>query len=171
MATTRLPPAPRWAVTCAHVAALTPLPSGLWRVLLAVGVPVGYSAGEARALFDAPGWGSVYLVGLSVLLEGLGLLTLGLVRPWGERVPTWVPRRGGRPLRGRRVATAALVGAVLLTLVWVPTAVLWWVVPGDGALTGPARVWVGLLYVPLALWGPLLGLVAWDLRARSAGTA
>ena len=32
------------------------------------------------------GWESVYVLGLSVVSEGAALLTLGLVRPWGERV-------------------------------------------------------------------------------------
>ncbi|GAA3037370.1 hypothetical protein GCM10020000_14080 [Streptomyces olivoverticillatus] len=36
-------PAPRWAVRAAHAAALTTVPSGLWRIALALGLPVGYS--------------------------------------------------------------------------------------------------------------------------------
>lgn len=34
-------PPPRWAVRAAHVAAWSTVPSGVWRVALVLGVPVG----------------------------------------------------------------------------------------------------------------------------------
>lgn len=147
---------PRWAVRAAHAAALTTLPSGLWRIALAAGIPVGYSEASARELFDAPGPGSAYLIGLSVVLELLALLTLGLVHPW--RLTDRLPHR--------LVVGSAAVGSVVLTLLWVPVAVLWWFTDGDGHLTGTAHTLVGLTYVPLAAWGPLLGAVAWSYHRR-----
>lgn len=156
----------RWATTAAHIAAVTTLPSGLWRIALAVGLPVGYSEASARELFDAPGAGSAYLIGLSVVLELLALLTLGLVRPWGEALPRWVPMLGGRAIPRRAVVITAGVGAVALTALWVPFAVMWWWTDGDGHLSGQARTLVGLTYLPLALWGPLLGAVTWSYHRR-----
>ncbi|MDT5024616.1 MAG: hypothetical protein QOE61_1042 [Micromonosporaceae bacterium] len=87
---------PHWARWAAHVAPLTTLPTGLWRTGMAFGFPTGYTDQAVRANFDAPGWGSLYLIGLSVLLEGLALLTLGLVKSWGDvPPPRWIPFVGG----------------------------------------------------------------------------
>ena len=49
----------------------------------------GFSMGgvEHGAPVHVTGWEAVYVLGLSVVTEGLALLTLGLVRPWGERFP------------------------------------------------------------------------------------
>lgn len=122
-------PVVRWARWAAHVAALTTLPSGLWRVALAAGLPVGYSPAAARTLFDAPGPGSIYLIGLSVVLEGLALLTLGLVQPWGEVVPHWIPFLGGRRVAPMAAVIPAAAGAVALTFLWGTVAISWWFTP------------------------------------------
>ena len=99
----------------------TTLPSGLWRVALGVGVPVGFS-GELAEIYGAPGWITPYVIILSLLAEGCALLTLGLVRPWGERVPAWIPRFGGL-----RIPTMVVV---------VPAAAGPW---SSRSSTGPAR--------------------------------
>ncbi len=163
-----LPP-PRWAYRAAHAAALTTLPSGLWRLALAAGLPVGYSPDAARALFDAPGRGSWYLVALSVVLEALALLTLGLVQPWGEVVPRWVPVLGGKRIPPLAAVIPAATGTLALTVLWGTVAVSWWFTNGDGALSPPARMAVGVLYVPLAAWGPLLGAVTYSYYQRHRG--
>ncbi|MCM1973656.1 hypothetical protein NC490_46055 [Streptomyces sp. G1] len=72
-------PAPAWARRAAHGIALCALPSGLWRIAMASGVYVGYSDQVLRDVFDIPGWGIVYVVGLSVLTELAALLPLLLV--------------------------------------------------------------------------------------------
>lgn len=89
-AATPLPyrPAAPWAVRVAKVAALTAVPSGLWRIALGVGVPVGFSgAMERQMTAHMPGWGTLYVLTLSALAESLAFLTLGLVRPWGRVTP------------------------------------------------------------------------------------
>lgn len=84
-----LPNVPRWAVLAAHAVPLVTLPSGLWRIAVVAGVPL-----LPQAVQD---WGEgLYIVMLSVVAECLALLTLGLVRPWGEVVPRWIPLIGGR---------------------------------------------------------------------------
>src|SRR5262245_22808147 len=86
---------PRWIEWTARAASLTALPSGLWRVALGVVVPVGFS-GHLADMYS-PGWSlTPYVIVLSLLAEGLAMLTLGLVRPWGEVVPSWIPFLGGR---------------------------------------------------------------------------
>src|SRR3569833_4403670 len=82
---------PRWAAVAAHAAPLVTLPAGIWRLFLAAGADLGLRP----YLAIGPGEAG-YIVGLSVVSEALALLTLGLVRPWGERLHRWIPVLGGR---------------------------------------------------------------------------
>ncbi len=63
----------------------------LWRTAMALGVPVGVDESYRSAHYGFPGWGTAYVVGLTLVLTALALLTLGLVRAWGEVVPRWFP--------------------------------------------------------------------------------
>lgn len=162
-------PAPeRWAERAARLAVLCVLPSSLWRALLAFGVPLGYSAEAMRENFQAPGWGTAYLLGLSLLAEALAYLTLGLVRPWGEVLPRWIPVLGGRPVDPRKVVGAAATGAVLLVLVWtvLPVLQMFFVDQGDGELDGGWLWLMRLCYLPLIAWGPLLACVTYSYHRR-----
>lgn len=150
--------APRWARHAVHVIALTTVPSGLWRLALAFGLPVGYSEAAARELFDVPGIGTLYVVGLVVFIEALALLAFGLVQPWGERVPGWVPFLGRRRVPVAAAVVPASFGAVGLTVLWGSVAIGWWFT-GDDVTSDRAHAFIGLTYVPLAAWGPLLGAV------------
>ncbi|MGW4038275.1 hypothetical protein ACWEIM_18650 [Streptomyces sp. NPDC004778] len=84
-----LPP-PRWAVRAAHVVAWSTVPSGVWRIALVLGVPVGvmerekFLAGSPR---DSPLIALAYVLLIGAVAETASYLTLGLVRPWGEIVP------------------------------------------------------------------------------------
>ncbi|MFJ9691251.1 hypothetical protein [Kitasatospora sp. NPDC101183] len=156
-----VPPPPRWAVWAAHAAALTTVPSGLWRIALGFGLPVGYGESVLREQFDIPGTGTVYVIALSLVSEALALLTLGLVRPWGEVVPRWIPLLGGRQVRPLAAVVPAALGAVALTWLWgAGGGVLsWWSIEHHPAYDGPWLDIIGVCYLPLLLWGPLLGLV------------
>ncbi|MBT2408895.1 hypothetical protein J7I97_30315 [Streptomyces sp. ISL-87] len=155
--------APPWAVRAAHLTALLTLPSGLWRVLLAAGCLAGYTeAGYTAA--GLPGWGRVYVLALSVGSELLALLTLGLVRPWGEVLPAWLPLEGGRALPPRGVTVVAGATALVLTGIWTPF-LLWWSLPHPDMTPFGATV-AGFLYLPLVLWGPLLAAVTYAYHRR-----
>jgi hypothetical protein len=82
----RTRPASRWVTAAAYAVPLCILPSALWRLTVALnGGPErsGNCGGSAdRGL-------QLYLVGLSAGSLVLGLLTVGLVRPWGEVFPRW----------------------------------------------------------------------------------
>ncbi|MFE1876472.1 hypothetical protein ACFW9N_37385 [Streptomyces sp. NPDC059496] len=164
-------PVPRWAVRVAHAIPLCVLPSGLWRVALVLGL-AGYNTDYEWAAWERP-----YVLGLSVVSEGLALLAFGLVRPWGEVVPRWVPG-----LRGRRIPIpAAVIPAALgatLVMMFCAYAVLNqifdFVEPmnenGDGGPTsGPAAWALWAAYAPLIAWGPLLTIltVAYYRRRRA----
>ncbi len=155
---------PRWVVWAAHAVPLCVLPSGLWRLAMAVGIPVGFSDAALRSDYDLPGWGAIYVVGLAVVLEGLALLTLGLVRPWGEVVPRWLPFIGGKPVPPMAAVLAAGIGALLITMIMLSQLMVWDKVDTTGLPL------MGLSYAPLLAWGPLLAVVtvSYHLRHRRA---
>lgn len=161
-----LPPA-RWVRIAAHVAALTPLPSALWRISLVFGFSGGFTE-QGLIDLNIAGWGWIYLVTLSVLTELAALLTLGLVQPWGEVAPRWVPLLGGRSIPKTPVIFAASMGAILLMVLWTPL-LFWWNTAHPEMTTTGNNV-VGILYLPLVIWGPLLAVVtvSYSLRRRAA---
>ena len=157
------------------------LPSGLWRVALALGFSLGiHSAnGVDAATGLVRGWGAVSILALTLLSEGVGLLSLGLVRPWSEVVPGWIPVIGGRHLPAGAVTASAAVGAVALTVIWTFATVNFFVLTIFHT-TGHGFVfvngwWEALLivcYLPLLFWGPLLFVLtcAYHRRRRQAST-
>lgn len=160
------PPAPRWAVRLAHLVPLLVLPSGLWRLAVAFGFPMG-QLDDAGHLAVLRGWPAVYVAAISLLAEGVALTSLGLVRPLGEEIPRWVPVVGGRAVRPTAVLALATLGAVALVLIW--TVGFWPVWSGQDVgrvAPGPwAAVFVAC-YAPLNLWGPALLVLAWAYRRR-----
>ncbi|WP_449474842.1 hypothetical protein [Streptomyces abikoensis] len=153
--TNALPDVPRWAVLAAHAVPLVTLPSGLWRIALVAGLPVAPPDGEMSVL------GALYVLSLTVVSEALALLTLGLVRPWGDVVPRWIPLLGGRRVRPLAAVVPALLGATALTglAVWffcapyvIPDQAIWHGTPAQDAL-------LAVCYLPLLAWPPLLTAV------------
>jgi hypothetical protein len=154
-------PVSRWIRAAAYTVPLCVLPSALWRLwALADGLPPG-----CRQVMKA--WEPYYITGLSVVSFGAALLAIGLVRPWGEVVPGWVPLVGGRAVPVRAAVPAAGTGATVIFGVYAyallnpilhlrePA-----VIPGcPSPLEGPGA-WVAVAsYAPLLAWGPLLVVV------------
>ncbi|MFB7503162.1 hypothetical protein [Streptomyces broussonetiae] len=156
--------APRWAVRAAYAVPLVTLPSGLWRLALAAGLPV---ASEPLRT----GWGVAYVLTLTAVTEGLALLTLGLVQPWGEVVPRWIPLIGGRPVRPLAAVVPALVGAFLLFVLSLVVGFVQGRNLADGVLTHSRAQSVLLVvcYTPLLAWAPLLAVsaIAYHRRRRT----
>lgn len=158
----------RAAYWTAHAVPLVILPSGLWRLAVAFNAPI-VGDPDMRAPERA------YLVALTVLSEALGLLTLGLIQPWGERV-------FGRRIPIRAAVIPATVGAALVTLLCLYAA-LTPVLPhahvrpqiGDATSGAPqtgAALWITVAcYLPLAAWGPLLFSATVSYRRRRLDTA
>lgn len=142
--------APRWAVLAAHTVPLVTLPSGLWRIAQVAGLPVAEQLGRnGREAFVA--------VSLTLMTEGLALLTVGLVRPWGEVAPRWLPLIGGRRVHPLAAVVPAMLGAAVLC-----TIVGWFACTQAAGLIGrvtqtPAQqVLLVACYSPLLAWAPLL---------------
>ncbi|WP_328743354.1 hypothetical protein OG436_37890 [Streptomyces caniferus] len=159
---------PRWAVWTAYATTLTTLPSCIWRIAaMNLHAPL-----LAHTTEPVPGHGTVlftgwwYVLVLSVVSEALAYLTLGLVSEWGEVVPRWVPRLGGRRVPVLAAVVPAGLGGAVLTLLF-PYALIMSCLgrmldgtPGSGVIThGWQTAVFAIAYVPLAAWGPLLGIV------------
>ncbi|WP_406091845.1 hypothetical protein [Kitasatospora purpeofusca] len=163
---------PRWAELAARATVWTTVPSGLWRLALGVGIPVGFS-GELASVFEnnTPGWGTAYLVTLSGLAEFLAFLTVGLVRPWGEVVPSWIPLIGGRAVRPLTAIVPAAIGSAVLTYIGTSSLFGGWAdqLSDPEAPQGLAGVVMTLCYLPLVAWGPLVAAVTFAYARRTLG--
>ncbi|MFE0427556.1 hypothetical protein [Streptomyces sp. NPDC058953] len=152
---------PRGIRVAAHAAAWSLVPSGVWRVAIALGWDAGFTEGVLMA-GNFPGRGSLYLIGLSLFAEAVGLLTLGLVQRWGEELPRWVPVLGGRRIPVAAAVVPASVGAALVTWVTFAGALNWNDADNMGAPGSPDGVDYWLMtacYLPMLAWGPLLAVV------------
>ncbi|WP_234322662.1 hypothetical protein [Streptomyces sp. NRRL S-350] len=167
-----VPPARRWAEIAARATVLTTVPSGLWRIAFGFGVPVGFTGATAAAYgAHQPGWGTAYCVALSVLAEALAFLTLGLVRPWGQVTPPWIPLIGGRRVRPLAAIVPAALGSLIITALGMAALAGGWArnMAEPDSPHGFAMVVMTLAYLPLVAWGPLLGAVTVDYARRTLG--
>ncbi|MGW4891414.1 hypothetical protein ACWEQL_03985 [Kitasatospora sp. NPDC004240] len=163
-------PAPRWAVLAAKTTVWTTVPSGFWRVALGLGIPVGFS-GETGELWErhCPGWGTAYVIVLSGLAELVAFLTVGLVRPWGEVVPRWIPLLGGRRVRPLAAIVPAAVGSAILTVIGTGALFGGWSenMSSPDSPHGLAGLVMTLCYLPMLAWGPLVAIVTFDYARRT----
>ena len=88
-----------WPLWIAWVAVLAPLPYSLWRLIWAVGNPLGIHPDGLHDFIQSPGWGSLGLLGLVLLSESTAVYTYvyvlsgrrtlpGRLRRW--TVPPWL---------------------------------------------------------------------------------
>lgn len=178
-----VPGTPRWARLAAHAVPVVVLPSSIWRILMTAGL-----AGVGHA--QDPNYHSrladyLYVLVLSVIGEGFALLTLGLVKPWGEVFPQWLPFLGARRVPVKAAVVPATVGAALIVLLaayFFLDPILFHIhfTPTIGAKGTPdshlqVRGWSQLLfvacYLPLLAWPILVGAVthAYYRRRTRAG--
>lgn len=149
------------------LAAAGPLPYGLIRASWLTPWPLLVPGGEAMAP-------ELRLRGLLLGGAGLlgGVLTLGLIRPWGVVFPRWMPHLAGRPVPVRAAVVPGGLVAGLLCAAAAPMlrATL---TPADGSvfddLEGLERLLATAMF-PFWLWGPALALAVWGY-ARSRRSA
>lgn len=149
------------------VAACCALPYGLIRMTWLTPWPL---FGQDEALTsEIRLWG--LLLGSGSLLGFV--LTLGLVRPWSERFPRWMPRVAGRPVP---VAVAAVPGGIVAAVVCTAALPmlhdLSFTDAGSGLGVSTVLEKVGMALVfPFWLWGPMLALAVWGYVAHRRGDA
>jgi hypothetical protein len=122
----------------------------------------------------------LYVVMLSVVSFSAALLAVGLVRPWGEVFPSWLPLLGGRVVPLRTATMSAGLGAAGIFAVYL-YAVLnpifrWRTPPPPNPACPPPDLtpgaWIAYLaYAPLLLWGPLLLVVTISYYRRRSRPA
>ncbi|WP_350351326.1 hypothetical protein ABS642_18720 [Microbacterium sp. A8/3-1] len=100
-------------------------------------------------------------LGLAMLIGGL--LTLGLILPWGERFPRFLAGIGGRAVPPALAIIPASVVSVLFTAA-----------SAEFTLTGVGNAQESvylLLVFPFWLWGPMLGFAAWGYAMHRADSS
>jgi hypothetical protein len=129
---------------------------------MASGVHVGYSDQVLRDVFDIPGWGIAYVVGLSVLTELAALFPLLLV---SDR---W------RPLHPRVLGRLAWAASGVLVLVALWQLVVAFTVESQTYMSsGTAQTVWGFAFAPLFAIPALMIAVTWSYAKRhrtDAGT-
>jgi hypothetical protein len=152
----------RWAVA---VAVAVPAFYALTRLAWALGIPFGVRDAFLVELGD----GKYAGLGLALAASAGCLLTVGLVRRWGEVFWSWVPVIGDRPVPVRM----ALVPAVFVASVVFSAGLAFWRLvlageinetPGDVA---DWAAWAPELFWPL--WGLALAVAALAYAARRGG--
>jgi hypothetical protein len=136
---------------------------GRWAVAVAVAIPVGYALtrwawaldiplgvtreGLHREARESPGiwWAGAFLATLAL---GGSLLTVGLVRPWGEIYPRWIPVLRGKPVRPRTAIIPASAVAVLVT---------------SAGLNFLRAVLLGYLRIEADSWGTVVPELFWPI--------
>lgn len=140
------------------------LPTALWRLPFAFGFDMGMVDPDAPPWVW---WALPYTIGLILVTEGLAYLTVGLVSSWGEVLPSWLPRFGGRSVRPRLVVGAAATGGLALSALWISDVVSWVWFGEHVAFTSAA--WELLALAGLlthVAWGPMLLAVTFDYWRR-----
>ena len=143
----------RWGCRATIVAALCPLPYGLLRMTWLTPWPQGLGPGTEVAL---DGGVRIFGVGLGLAALGAAWLTLGLISPWGETWPAWLPGLRGRPVPVLAAVVPAAVVAMALCASSVSLMVL------SAADGGP---WLAAV-LPAPLWGPALALATYAYHRR-----
>ncbi|TDD85930.1 hypothetical protein [Actinomadura rubrisoli] len=166
-ATTR-GPVPRWADWAAQATLWCVLPSGIWRILFGLGLPAGFtgSLDPQNDWFVLP-----YVIALTAVSEAVAFLSLGLVRPWGEIWPRWVPFLRGRTIRPMTAIVPAALGSVALMALWTPLILSFQPSDDPEMPHGAKAVILAACYLPLVAWGPLLAAVtaAYAVRRHRHG--
>lgn len=170
-------PVPRWAMRLAYALPLLLLPACLWRLPFALHFTMGQEPQEGGLPAH---WVSIlYVSGLSVMTEVIAILTIGLVRGWGEVTPAWIPVIGGRRVRPMAAVVPAVLGGLILTFLFtgVPLGddrelTLYGVIDTVEYANGAWDALAMVVGTPLAAWGPItIALAIAYYRRRVRGVA
>lgn len=144
-----------------------------WWTVTAMVAPLVYAATRVLMALDVPGF-TVPMdmttkgagLGLALAASGGAVLTWGLIRPWGEHWPRWMPRVAGREVPVNFPVVAALsVSVLVMTAAKEILSVA--AVPGS-ALSAAPMAWLPMLLWPL--WSVSLALAALNYRIRRTTT-
>jgi hypothetical protein len=156
---TRPESAARWGFWATIVAVICPMPYALLRYTWLLPNPIGFDADELRA---EPGM-RLFGLGLGTIALAAGLVCLGLIRPWGEIWPRWVPWLAGRPVPMKAVVIPGGIAATVLCLGSLPMITMF---AAEGMDWETIKL---LLIFPFPVWGASVGLatLAYYYRRRT----
>ena len=142
------------------------LPSGLWRLGIAAGFSMGMLDDSGRPAHAESAGTVLYIVFLSLFSEAVALTAFGLVKPWGEVVPRWIPWLGGRRVAPFAAIIPATLGSLALIAIW--TFAFRNAFSGDFIpfANDAAAALMIACYAPLYLWGPALLVLTWAYYRR-----
>ena len=143
--------AARWGKWATYIAVFIPLIYAATRWAWALGIPLGITEELLREGLASGMWlGGAALATVAV---GGAILTLGLIQPWGETFPRWIPYRRGKPVP----VALAVIPATLISILIISAGLMFIRL----ALTGVFAEFFGsgnpATYVPELFW-PLWGL-------------
>lgn len=155
---------PTWAKVAAWSVPLTTVPSVAWRL---VTVLENLITGDDPCGTSEVGERIYVLAVLPSVQLGLALLTTGLIRPWGEVFPRWIPAVGGRRVPVALAVGVAVAGAIAITAIGLQTVFVEPVPQADLPPRCHELGWDQLRwYLPMVLWPPLLLAVTWHYLQR-----
>ncbi|MCC3763760.1 hypothetical protein K3N28_11850 [Glycomyces sp. TRM65418] len=152
----------RWGRRAVVVAAGVPLVYALSRLAMALESPLGIP----QEFYDEMEGTGVAIGALlmAVMATGAAVLTVGLVRPWGEVFPRWIWFAAGRRVPLPFALVPASIATVFITAAgFAELRSLFDGIDTEAwGITGPGMLW--------PLWGPALGVAAYAyyLRRRTA---
>ncbi|WP_026931463.1 hypothetical protein [Glycomyces tenuis] len=163
---------PRWAKLAAWGVLASVMPSVVWRMQMAVSaLATGDNPCVNTAVTPVFEW--VYIIAILPTVQlGCALLAFGLIRPWGEVFPRWIPVVGGRAVPVVFAAALAVAGALAVAAFFVYGA-------GDRPPKNPLPPGCGqpgrdvlVYYSTMVVWPPLLLALTWHyVRRRRIGQA
>ncbi|GAA0242266.1 hypothetical protein [Haladaptatus pallidirubidus] len=157
--------AARWGRWATAVAAIVPLVYATTRLAWELGIPLGISEEILRT--GQAGGGLWSGVALSTVAVGGAIFTLGLIQPWGEIFPRWLPLLGGKRVSiWLAVVPASLVSVLVAMagLMFVRKTVLgnsFFTLTDGWAAIGPVLLW--------PIWGVALGAATLAYYYRRRG--
>jgi hypothetical protein len=134
----------------------------------ALGIPLGIDVrvlDKAQAAYGGAWAGAV----LGTVAICGAALTLGLIEPWGERFPAWLPLVGGRPVP----PAIAIVPASLVSVLVTSAGLMFWrqTLLGAGSFTLSGTNWAALAPELLwPVWGFALGAATLAYYFRRTAT-
>lgn len=160
---------PRWIVVCARASFLFALPTIVWRIPPAVGVPLG-TPQAWRDFQGFPGAGTGYAVGLSVAQLAAAACCLLLSADIRRVTPRWTPAwlRRAAP---RVVGIAGLLGAAALAFLVVTSIIAWDRVDPFAGQPYDGWAWLCLICYLLAVPWPVVLAAAAVGYLRRGGRA
>lgn len=139
-------PVPGWAKAAGWLSLLMPLPAVAWRVAMLAGVDVGFADVEQ---FRSSAGGVGYVLTLEIVSVLAAILCFGLIRPWGERVPGWLPG-AGRAIPRWLPLTLGTIGVIVMVILLGQT--LADIVAGALGDTDAWQPYAGMSPGQLVLW-------------------